>query len=249
MGGVIFHEKQGTLRDCYKAWGTVTLPASSYMLADAMPTFVSYVLFGCHREDDNGNPIGNFDAGLQVCGQNQYKLCLNGGNALEINTPDGKSWYEKAFTKTGSSSSVMTVELKYETETEGHVELSAFGQTLCAPFAPGMWSQFKHGVKFWKEMTIASSLSAISSMWNSSNISRTQGVYMNDISFGEVKMLRHSGSSTQFSLDTYSTTTTGTQPIMDRQDTGSMPEWSKLRYGGVPTNGNVNVFSIDCRPQ
>lgn len=106
MGGVIFHEKQGTLRDCYKAWGTVTLPASSYMLADAMPTFVSYVLFGCHREDDNGNPIGNFDAGLQVCGQNQYKLCLNGGNALEINTPDGKSWYEKAFTKTGSSSSV-----------------------------------------------------------------------------------------------------------------------------------------------
>lgn len=72
---------------------------------------------------------------------------------------------------------------------------------------------------------------------------------MNDISFGEVKMLRHSGSSTQFSLDTYSTTTTGTQPIMDRQDIGSMPDWSKLRYGGVPTNGNVNVFSIDCKPQ
>ncbi len=64
-----------------------------------------------------------------------------------------------------------------------------------------------------------------------------------------IKMLRHSGSSTQFSLDSYSTTTTGTQPIMDRQDTGSMPDWSKLRYGGVPTNGNVNVFSIDCRPQ
>ena len=87
------------------------------------------------------------------------------------------------------------------------------------------------------------------SMWNSSNISRTQEVYMSDISFGEVKMLRHSGSSTQFSLDSYSTTTTGTQPIMDRQDTGSMPDWSKLRYGGVPTTGNVNVFSIDCRPQ
>lgn len=33
MGGVIFHEKQGTLTDCYKAWGTITLPAASNMLA------------------------------------------------------------------------------------------------------------------------------------------------------------------------------------------------------------------------
>lgn len=244
MGGVIFHEKQGTLTDCYKAWGTITLPAASNMLATTFPTFVSYVLFGCHRDG-----VGNFDAGLQVCGGNQYKLCLNGGNALANKPEDNSNWYEKSFTAPASASSVMTVELIYESETAGRVELSAFGQTLSAPFASGMWNYFRQGVRFWKEMTIASSLSAIISMWNSSNISRTQEVYMSDISFGEVKMLRHSGSSTQFSLDSYSTTTTGTQPIMDRQDTGSMPDWSKLRYGGVPTNGNVNVFSIDCRPQ
>ena len=92
MGGVIFHEKQGTLTDCYKAWGTITLPAASNMLATTFPTFVSYVLFGCHRDG-----VGNFDAGLQVCGGNQYELCLNGG---KLNyTINGVTQPEQSVTK------------------------------------------------------------------------------------------------------------------------------------------------------
>lgn len=240
MGGIIFHEKKATFTDGYKAWGDVTLPTNSVMLGSGTPTFVSYAMFGCH------NNAGNFDAGIQVYGGGKYKLILNGGTALEPKS-DGSTWYEtSAFSASGTST--LTVELIYLTSTTGKVTISGFSKSLSANFGTGMWqNKFQNGVKFWKEMTIASSLTTFTDLWSSSNITNTQTVYMGDLTFKEVKLLRHSGGTTQYSLDSNSTTTTGT-PKLDPYTSGSMPTWQQMRYGGTPTSGTTNLFSIDCRP-
>ena len=87
------------------------------------------------------------------------------------------------------------------TSTTGKVVLSAFGQTLECNFAPGKWNSFRNGVKFWKEMTVATGANPITDLWLPANLSRIQTIYMIDFTFGEAKYLRHSGSTTEFSLD------------------------------------------------
>lgn len=163
------------------------------MLPSGDPAFVAYALFGCHRLEGTA-PVGNFDAGIQVCGNGQYKLCFNGGGVF------AEVWKEPLpFAASGSGT--MTVELVYLTSTTGKVVLSAFGQTLECNFAPGKWNSFRNGVKFWKEMTVATSANPITDLWLPANLSRIQTIYMNDFTFGEAKYLRHSGSTTEFSLD------------------------------------------------
>ncbi len=190
---------------------------------------------------------GNFDAGIQVYGGGKYKLILNGGTVLKPQT-NGSRWYETAAFTISNNTSTLTVELIYSSSTEGKVTISGFGKSLSADFDEGMWqNKFQNGVKFWKEMTIASNLNPFTDLWSSSNITKTQTVYMNDLTFKEVKLLRHSGGSTQYSLDSNCTTTTGT-PKLDPYTSGSMPAWQQMRYGGTPTSGSTNLFSIDCRP-
>lgn len=126
------------------------------------------------------------------------------------------------------------------------MEISGFGKTLAANFASGKWSSFKNGVCFWKEMTIASNQNPFTDLWSSTNISSTKTVYMNDLTFKEVKILRHSGGTTQYSLDSSCTVASGT-PKLDANSSGSMPTWEQMKYGGTPTSGSTNLFSIDCR--
>ena len=71
--GITFHEKKAAYSDGYKAWATITLPVSSVLLPSGDPAFVAYALFGCHRLEGTA-PVGNFDAGIQICGYLQ--ICL-----------------------------------------------------------------------------------------------------------------------------------------------------------------------------
>ncbi|GHU50907.1 hypothetical protein FACS1894127_6760 [Clostridia bacterium] len=238
MGGIIFHEKKATFSDGYKAYGNVTLPTNSIMLPSGSPTFVSYAFFGCH----GNNNIGNFDAGIQVSGgagsAARYKLFLNGGSVLAA------SWYETTPAFYASGTQTLTVELVYLTATTGKVVISGFGKTLSANFGTGMWqNKFQNGVQFYKELTVASSENPFTNLWSSANINKTKTVYMNDMTFGAVSVQRHSGATT--SLDSNCTITTGT-PKLDPQTSGSVPTWAQMRYGGTPTSGSSNYFSIDC---
>ncbi|MCL1809800.1 MAG: hypothetical protein FWG42_08595, partial [Clostridiales bacterium] len=56
------------------------------------------------------------------------------------------------------------------------------------------------GVRFQKEMSIATGTSKVIDMWSSAIINRTRGVFMTDMTFGEVKVLRHS-TTTPYILD------------------------------------------------
>lgn len=228
MSGIIFHEKRSNLNDCYKAWGKVTLPASSKMLYENPPTFVAYALFGCHCVN-----VGNFDVGIQVCEKGVYKLCLNGGNALK------KPWDEKPFSASGESTLEVLISDK-------KVTLSAFNTTLSGEFNDNIWPFFNNnGVQFWKEMTIGVGKDRVTDMWISPNLERMQTVFMADLIFDEVTVKRK--NNTECSLDDNCTITQGT-PKLESGSTGSMPSWSQMRYGGVPTSGARNFFSIDCRP-
>lgn len=235
--GITFHEKKANYSDCYKAWAEITLPSNSVMLPSGTPTFVAYALFGCHHSS-----AGNFDAGIQVCGNGKYKLCFNGGTMGALEAP----WVESKTTFSARGKGTMTVELVYLTATTGKVVLSAFGQTLECNFASGKWSSFKNGVKFWKEMTVATGANPITTLWSSYS-TKIKTVYMSDFTFGTVKFLRHAtGTSTEFVLD--NDCEVSSTPRIDGGDTGRvLPSWEQLRYGGLPTTGVTDTLSIDCR--
>ena len=242
MGGIIFHEKKAGYSDGYKVWGDIVLPTNSTMLDTLPTTFVAYALFGCHS-----NGYGNFDAGLQVCGNGQYKLCLNGGkpetSVLKLN--NGVAWYESAkFNASGTIT--LTAELIYVSPTKGKARVSTGEHSVEAEFATGLWeNKFQNGVCFWKEMTVASNQEPFTNLWSTQNIALTQTVYMSDMTFKEVKYKRHSGGNIDYSLDSAEIITTGT-PKLDGQSTGSMPTWDQMIYG-TASNGYSNTFSIDCR--
>ena len=238
MSGVVFHEKKRGFIDGYSASGNITLPSNSFMYDTTLPTFVAYAFFGCHHS--NG---GNFDAGIQVAGSGKYRLFINGGSVIE--KKGDSTWYESPNSFSASGTHKLTVELIYVNSNKGQVKVSACGQSLSANFASGQWSgKFQNGVQFWKEMTVASSLNPFTNLWSAANKSRTQKVYMSDMTFGEVKVLRYSGGSTQYSLD--SNCSPSSTPKID--GSGSLPSWSQMRYSGTPTSGSSNKFSIDCRP-
>jgi hypothetical protein len=158
------------------------------------------------------------------------------------------TWKESSQPFTSGGTSSLVVELVYLAATTGKVTLNGWNQSLESNFKAGMWqNKFQNGVQFWKEMTIASNQNPFTNLWSTANKPQTETVVMPDITFAEVKVLRHSGGTTQYSLDSNCTTTTGT-PKLDPQTSGSMPTWQQMKYGGTPTSGATNKFSIDCRP-
>jgi len=233
MAGIFFHRKIAlvTHNDGYQASGSITLPSASTMLSDS-PTFVAYAQLGCFGSDGK-----NFDAGLQVYGKGWYKLILNGGAVLE------RSWYEgAAFNTTGTKT--LTVKLEQIDANSGKVVVSFGDKSISLKFAANKWKGiYSNGVRFSKEMTIAVGTAKLIDMWSSANIGRTKNVNMSNMTFGEVKILRHS-TSTPYILDGNCVveTTSLKGPILE--GTGAFPSSTQLQYTCSPTEGSANQFSI-----
>lgn len=198
--------------------------------------------FGCHSPKST-----NFDAGIQVCGGGKYNLFLNGKGVIE------SDWKQSDYPFSASGSYVMSVELIWQSQTSGmvKVELSDTNggsvQSLEANLV--RWTDLINGVAFWKELTLATGANEIAELWSTPEfIEKTQKIYMSTLAFNGVRLLRHSGGETEYSLSDYCETTLPI-PRLAPEDKGTMPTWAQMRYGcNSPGYGPTNYFSIDCRP-
>lgn len=235
--GVFFHKKNAKFTDGYKATGTVMLPTKSTFLPSGSPTFVAYAQFGCF-----GSRSGNFDAGIVIQGNGNYALFINGGAVIKPQQ-NGSRWYQtSSVSRTGSTT--LTVELVWLASNRGKVVVTGLGISLEAEFGDGWWAgNFQNGVQFCKELTVACSADAFADMFKGTNHTKTKTVYMNDITFGQINVARHSGQTTV--LDTTTNSTAEKTPYLDG-DSKVWPTWENFRYGMSSTTAASNYFSIDC---